>query len=94
MFTNAYGRSLDANNLRTRSFVRLLTKAGLPAMRFHALRHSAATLLMAEGVPVKVASEMLGHADITTTLRIYSHVLPSMQEQAAGAMDRLIGEAR
>lgn len=58
-------------------------------MRFHALRHSAATLLMAEGVPVKVTSEMLGHADITTTLRIYSHVLPSMQEAAANAMDRL-----
>ena len=58
-------------------------------MRFHALRHSAATLLMAEGVPVKVASEMLGHSDITTTLRIYSHVLPSMQDAAADAMDRL-----
>lgn len=58
-------------------------------MRFHTLRHSAATLLMAEGVPVKVASEMLGHADITTTLRIYSHVLPSMQEADASAMDRL-----
>ena len=60
-------------------------------MRFHALRHSAATLLMAEGVPVKVASELLGHADIPTTLRIYSHVLPSMQEAAADAMDRLFG---
>jgi site-specific recombinase XerD len=45
-------------------------------MRFHTLRHCAATLLMAEGVPVKVASEMLGHADISTTLRIYSHVMP------------------
>lgn len=63
-------------------------------MRFHNLRHGAATLLMAEGVPVKVVSEMLGHADITTTLRIYSHVLPSMQEQAAGAMDRLFGIPR
>ena len=52
-------------------------------MRFRTLRHSAATLLMAEGVLVKVASELLDHADITTTLRIYSHVLPSMQEQAA-----------
>jgi integrase len=61
--------------------VRLLRRADLPAMRFHTLR--------AEGVPVKVASEMLGHADITTTLRIYSHVLPSMQEAAADAMDRL-----
>jgi len=46
---------------------------------------------MAEGVPVKVASELLGHADVTTTLRIYSHVLPSMQDAAADAMDRLFG---
>jgi len=89
VFATAFGRPLDGNNLRTRSFARLLERAGLPPMRFHALRHSAATLLMAEGVPVKVASELLGHADITTTLRIYSHVLPSMQDAAADAMDRL-----
>ena len=63
-------------------------------MRFHSLRHAAATILMAEGVPVKVISEMLGHADITTTLRIYSHVLPSMQEQAAGTWDRLFSASR
>lgn len=61
-------------------------------MRFHDLRHTAATLLMAEGVPIKVASEMLGHADIGITLRAYSHVLPGMQQQAAEAMDRLFGE--
>ena len=89
VFATAFGRPLDGNNIRTRSFSRLLKRAGLPPMRFHSLRHTAATLLMAEGVNIKVASEMLGHADITTTLRIYSHVLPSMQEQAADAMDRL-----
>lgn len=89
VFCNGFGRPLDGNNVRTRSFARLLERAGLPPMRFHSLRHSAATLLMAEGVPVKVASELLGHADVTTTLRIYSHVLPSMQEAAADAMDRL-----
>ena len=42
-----------------------------------------------EGVPVKVASEMLGHSDVTTTLRIYAHVIEGAQEQAASAMDRL-----
>lgn len=60
-------------------------------MRFHTLRHCAATLLMAEGVPVKVVVETLAHADISTTLRIYSHVLPPMQDAAASAMDRLFG---
>jgi integrase len=93
VFTNSIGRPLDGNNIRQRSFAKLLERAELPAIRFHDLRHSAATLLMAEGVPVKVASELLGHADITTTLRIYSHVLPSMQEQAAAAMDRLFRAA-
>ena len=66
-----------------------MEKAGLPKIRFHDLRHTAATLLMSQGMPIKVASEMLGHADISTTLRIYSHVLPGMQEQAAEAMDRV-----
>ena len=53
------------------------------------LRHTAASLLLAEGVPVKVTSEMLGHSDVTTTLRIYAHVIEGAQEQAASAMDRL-----
>lgn len=89
VFTTMLGRPLDGNNLRTRSFARLLKRAGLPPMRFHALRHAAATLLMVEGVPVKVVSEMLGHSDVATTLRIYSHVLPTMQDAAAEAMDRI-----
>lgn len=91
VFANSLGKPLDGNNLRERSFRRLLERAGLPPMRFHDLRHSAATLLMAEGVPVKAISEMLGHADITTTLRVYTHVLPTMHAQAAAAMDRLFG---
>jgi integrase len=92
VFATLTGRPLDGNNVRQRAFRRLLERAGLPPMRFHSLRHTAATLLMAEGVPIKVASEMLGHADITTTLRTYSHVLPGMQQQAADAMDRLFAK--
>ena len=94
VFTTGRGRPLDGNNVRTRSFARLLERAGLPPMRFHSLRHAAATILMAEGVPVKVISEMLGHADITTTLRIYAHVLPTMQAQAASTWDRLFSASR
>jgi integrase len=89
VFTSERGRPLDGNNFRQRAFARLLERADLPHIRFHDLRHTAATLLMSQGVPIKVASEMLGHADITTTLRTYSHVLPGMQQQAADAMDRL-----
>ena len=58
-------------------------------MRFHSLRHTDATILRAEGVNVNVASEMLGHADISTTLWIYAHVLPDMQDTAADEMDRI-----
>jgi integrase len=65
---------------------RLLKKAGLPPMRFHDLPHSAATLLLAMGVHIKVVQELLGHSNITTTLNIYSHVLPSLYQDA---MDRL-----
>ncbi|GCE17295.1 tyrosine-type recombinase/integrase [Dictyobacter kobayashii] len=54
-------------------------------MHFHDLRHSAATLLMSMGVNIKVIQELLGHSDIVTTLGIYGHVLPSMQE---GAVDK------
>jgi len=91
VFANAFGRPLDGNNLRVRSFAPLIARAGVPAIRVHDLRHTAATLMLGQGVPVKVVSEMLGHADIATTLRIYAHVLPSMQDVAAGAMDRMFG---
>jgi len=90
VFANALGGPLDGNNLRKRSFARLLERAGLPPMRFHSLRHAAATVLMAEGVPIKAISEMLGHSDITTTLRVYAHVLPTAHEQAANAWDRML----
>ncbi|MBE0610071.1 MAG: site-specific integrase [Dehalococcoidia bacterium] len=89
VFTIGTGNPLDGRNLRGRAFPRLLAKAGLPAMRIHDLRHSAASMLLADGVPVKVVSEMLGHADVSTTLRIYAHVLEGAQEQAASYMDRL-----
>jgi integrase len=59
----------------------------------HDLRHTCATLLLSRGVPVKVVSEMLGHASVSITLDTYSHVLPDMQESAARAMDEALGES-
>lgn len=59
-------------------------------MRFHDLRHTAATLLITRGVNIKVVSEMLGHADVVTTMRIYAHVLPHMQDAAAIMMDTVL----
>jgi integrase len=76
------------NNLRYHSWKQLLECAHLPSgTRIHDLRHSAATLLLSKGVPIKVLSEMLGHSDVSITLSIYAHVFPDMQDGAAEAMD-------
>jgi integrase len=75
-------------NLIHRSWYPLKEAAGLPkGTRFHDLRHTAATLLLHKNVNPKVVSEMLGHANVSITLDTYSHVLPNMQDGAAGAMD-------
>jgi integrase len=89
IFTNGVGRHIQANNLLRRSFRPLLARAGLPAIRFHDLRHSCATLLLLAGVHVKVVSEILGHSNIGITLDTFSHVLPSMQAEAAAKMEAL-----
>jgi integrase len=69
-------------------FRSLLEDAGLPQIRFHDLRHSAATIMLSMGVHPKVVQELLGHSSISMTLDTYSHMLPSMQQEA---MDKLNG---
>lgn len=91
VFPNRFGGLMVPDNLAKRSFKRHLLEAGLPEIRFHDLRHTAATLLLSQGVHPKVVSETLGHADISITLRVYAHVTPNMQQAAADAMDRLFG---
>lgn len=92
VFPNETGTLLLPSNLRNRSFKRIKDRAGVPArLRFHDLRHTCATLLLREGVNVKVVSEMLGHASTTITLNTYSHVLPGMQGSAADAMEAALG---
>jgi integrase len=70
----------------------LLKKAGLPDIRFHDLRHSAATLLLTEEVHPKVVQELLGHSSISMTMDVYSHVLPSMQQDAIGRLNSALGK--
>ncbi|HET8843502.1 MAG TPA: site-specific integrase, partial [Ktedonobacteraceae bacterium] len=67
---------------------KLLRNAGLPNIRFHDLRHSAATLLFKMKVHPKIVQELLGHSNISITLDIYSHVLPGMQEDAINSLDQ------
>jgi integrase len=88
VFPTSRGTTINVNNLRYRSWKQLLERAHLPSGTWiHDLRHSAATLLLSKGVPIKVVSEMLGHSNVSITLSIYAHVLPDMQDGAAEAMD-------
>ncbi len=72
----------------TRYFTKLVGKLGLDCT-LHGLRHTHATSLIAAGVPVKVISDRLGHANISTTMDIYGHVLPTMQRQAADIVENI-----
>ena len=87
VFTADTGAPINPSNLRQRSFAPLLKRAGLPHMRFHDLRHTCATLLLSRGVHPKFVQELLGHATIAITLDTYSHVMPSMGDATAKAME-------
>jgi integrase len=69
----------------------LLERAGLPHIRFHDLRHSAATLLLGLGIHPKIVSELLDHSQIGITLDLYSHVTATMQQEAVRAVKGLFG---
>ena len=91
MFCTTKGTPLSRHNVHTRSFKPLLERAGLPrAFRFHDLRHSFATLIGSSGGHAKVVQEMLGHANISVTLDLYSHVLPDMKEEAVDRLGALL----
>ncbi len=87
VFTAPEGGWIVKGNFLRRVFRPIQKKAKLPMIRFHDLRHTAATLMLAADVNVKIVSERLGHASVQITLDTYSHVLPSMQRIAAQRMD-------
>ena len=91
MFSTATGGALDPINL-TKAFKRLLKRADLPEIRFHDLRHTAATFLLAQGVDPRTIMETLGHSQISLTLNTYSHVLPRLQQDAAIRMNQLLAQ--
>lgn len=91
VFTTPIGTPQDASNLLKHSFYPLLEKAGVPRIRFHDLRHTCATVLLAQGVHPKLVQEQLGHSQISLTLDTYSHVMPDMKREVAAKMDALFG---
>ena len=90
VFTDAVGRPLLPEYVSHR-FARDLARTGVPRVRFHDLRHSAATTLLAAGVPLAVISEWLGHSGIAITASAYAAVVPELMTDAADAMDRALG---
>lgn len=102
VFTDEIGRSpssshvtghRSAPNRPADGFHEILEAAGLPHIPFHGLRHSAATALLAGGIPLKVVSEQLGHSGIAVTADRYAGVVPDQRRDAADAMERALGGA-
>ena len=76
-----------------REFQAVAEAAGLPLIRFHSLRHTAASLLLAQGVHPRVVMEMLGHSTIALTMNTYSHVIPALERDAADRMNAILSGA-
>jgi len=89
IFPSTVGTPMGASNL-LKDFKKQLERAKLREIRFHDLRHTAASLMLNHGIPVLVVSKILGHSKTSTTLDVYGHLIPVMQEEAARIMDEVI----
>lgn len=92
VFPNTRGNFIERAKL-WHMLNKVVEQAGLPHMRFHDLRHSAATIMLAMGIHPKVVQEILGHSSISVTMDLYSHVLPSVQQEAAGKVDGVLRDS-
>lgn len=90
VFTTARGTPLDPTDV-SKGFARLCDQAGIRRIRLHDLRHTCATILLAQGVPPRVVMEILGHSTIHVTMNIYGHVVLDSQREAAQRMDGFLG---
>ena len=89
IFPSTIGTPLDLRNL-LRDFKETLEKVGLPEIRFHDLRHTAASIMLKHNIPVLTVSRILGHSKPSVTLDVYGHLIPGMQSIAAKIMDEVI----
>lgn len=91
VFCHPDGRNLHPGET-TKHFLALVDASGLPRIRLHDLRHTHATLALQAGVHPKIVSERLGHSSIAFTLEVYSHALPTLQEEAAARIAALVAD--
>ena len=91
VFTSTVGTILEPRSL-LRVFEEEISKAGVRRIRFHDLRHTCASLLLAQGVAPRVVMEVLGHSQLGITMNLYSHVMPTALSDAAVAMDKALGD--
>lgn len=89
IFPSTIGTPVTASNLR-REYRKVQDACDLPKIRFHDLRHTAASLMLNNGIPVIVASQRLGHSKASITMDVYGHLMPIKQEEAAYLMDSLL----
>ena len=90
VFTDAAGMPLDPN-LMTRAFKKMVTKAGLPKLTIHGLRHTWATRALEHGIPLSLVSEQLGHSDELVTARSYQHVMREHMRQVVVVEHAILG---
>ncbi|EJC6459267.1 site-specific integrase [Listeria monocytogenes] len=89
LFTNVNGKPIRTDSIYQR-WIKFLKKNDLERIRFHDIRHTSASLLIAKGVHAKIIQERLGHADIGTTMNTYSHVFREADQSAASHFDKLL----
>lgn len=90
MFVSGVGTAIEPKNV-LRDFKKLLEGLGLPRHRFHDLRHTAASLMIYQGLHIKLVSDILGHASIKITLDTYGHLFEGMRQAGADRMDDWLG---
>jgi hypothetical protein len=90
VFPDSEGGPLRKSNFHRHVWVPLRKAIKMETLHFHDLRHASATMMLSEGIHPKIVQERLGHANIAMTMDIYSHVMPTMQAEAAGKFDRLL----
>jgi integrase len=88
IFVTSNNTPISPRNLN-RHFKEAIQEAGLPDIRFHDLRHYHASYLLSQGINPKVVQERLGHSQISLTLDTYSHVIPSLQKEAAAKVNEM-----